>query len=105
MRGLVLVCVWQTSEGMKTRKGSKWRKREKEKFYCHFFPMNFNAQHWSPSRILGSHLLEEKKVMRNAVLCSLLLHGEMLHVEVGQCLLGRAAGWGVAQDVLGCFAE
>lgn len=63
------------------------REREKEgeererKILLPFFPMNFNAQHWSPSRILGSHLLE-KKVVRNAVLCSLLLHGEMFHVGV-----------------------
>lgn len=41
-------------------------------FIAIFSPMNFNAACWSPSQGLGSHLLE-KKVVRNAMYCRLLL--------------------------------
>ena len=79
------------------KEGKEGKGERKKDFIAIFPPMNFNAQHWSPSRILGSHLLEKKKVMRNAVLCSLLLHGEMFHVVV--CICVCAWGKGGAQDV------
>lgn len=39
--------------------------------------MNFNAQHWSPSRILGSHLLEKKSHEECSALQSAAARGDV----------------------------
>lgn len=82
------------------------REREKEgeererKILLPFFPMNFNAQHWSPSRFLGSHLLEKKSREECSALQSAAARGDVscwcVSVCVGEkCLLGCVTGGGM----------